>query len=375
MSQYSPSIVCTADLHFGELPWKYRPTICGDAEHSFRQIVDFCCEQRASVLCIAGDIFDIPKPPPEPNVFLRDQFDRLQAADIPVVYVLGQHEKKQDWTRLHRWPVHLSGKAFDVDDFAVYGFDYMLPGDFIDAYVAQPRPEPNAYSLCHQPIQELMGDKDPDVLSLAQLPFAMNHMIGDYHSQKILSYRALDGSEGIILSPGSTHARDTSEDDPKGFLAIFRDADGAPRVCSIPLKTRTLKRYKIENADQAEAFLAVVDKLPLDGEGLERAIIDVTYYTDIDGFGAKLVQALDKRCHLFTKPKDRRRETRAPSAVARRAVLEQGWAGALALITQPGPTRDISQRLLDAPDPLVELDAMAAEYYESSKAEEPQEVA
>jgi hypothetical protein len=375
MRQDSPSIVFTADLHFGELPWKYRTNICGDAERSFGQIVDFCCEHRASALALGGDIFDIPKPTPEPNLFLRDQFDRLQAADIPVVYILGQHEKRQDWAKLHRWPVHLHEKAFDVDDFVIYGFDYLAPEVFLAAYAAPPRPEPGAFLLCHQSWQEFMGDKEEKAIAMDQLPYAVNLLTGDFHTHRLHRYRALDGSEGVAFSPGSTHARDTSEDDAKRFFAIYpRDGDGCIPCVSVELKTRTLRRYKITNTEEAEAFLAGINQLPLDDDGPDRAIIDVTYYTDIDGFGSRVARALEGRCHFFPKPKDRRRETRAPSAVARRAVADRGWAGALQLITEPGPTRDISQRLLDAPDAQAELAAMEAEYYESAQPE-PQEVA
>jgi hypothetical protein len=103
-------------------------------------------------------------------------------------------------------------------------------------------------------------------------------------------------------------------------------------------------------------------------------VIDVSYYDDIDGLGAKLASTLEERCHLFLRHKNRRRDERAPSAIARRNVADRGLAGAVGLVCEPGPVQDSSVRLLEAADPRVELEAMRAEFYDTS-VPEPQEVA
>lgn len=369
----TPSIVFTADLHFDETgAWKYRG-ITGDAQHSFLQIVEFCCERQAKVLALGGDILDKPSPKPETIKFLRDQFDRLQGAGVQVVYTLGQHDGRQDWPSIHTHPIHLHGMVYDVDDFSICGLDYMRPAEFVAARDAL-REYAGRFILCHQVIQEFMGNVRQAEISLAQMRFAMNDLIGDFHKHVVLSYTALDGSTGTIFSPGSTHVRDVAEEELKRFFAIYHGSDGQCAYESVALNTRPVRRYQLTTTDSAEKFLANLDALPLDGEGVKKAVIDVSYYDDIDGLGAKLASTLEERCHLFLRTKNRRRDERAPSAIARRNVADRGLAGAVGLVCEPGPVQDSSVRLLEAPDPRIELEAMKTEFYNTS-VPEPQEVA
>jgi hypothetical protein len=297
-------------------------------------------------------------------IFLRNQFDRLRTADVSVVYILGQHDGRQNWPMVHPWPIRLHGKAFDVDGFSIYGLDYMRPADFMIAYADQ-KPESGAFLLCHQVWEEFMGNVREAELAMVRLPFAMYLLTGDYHVHKVIGYTALDGSMANAFSPGSTHVRDVAEEEQKRFFAIGRGDDGGTVYWSVQLDTRPIRRYQIKTAEEVDAFLARTD-LPLDGEGMRKAVIDIAYYDDIDGLGAHLARELEGRCHLFLKPKNRRREERAPSADARRTVADRGLVGAIPLVTEPGPVRDSAERLLEAPDPLVELEAMKVEFYGAS---------
>jgi predicted MPP superfamily phosphohydrolase len=361
-----PSIVFAADLHFDETgAWKYRG-ITGDAQHSFEQIVGFCCEHKANILALGGDILDKPTPRPETIKFLRDQFEKLSGDEVQVVYVLGQHDGRQDWPSIHPDPVHLHGLVYDVDDFMIYGLDYMRPAEFMATYATLQAPS-GSFLLCHQVWHEFMGNVRQAELSMAQLPFAMHLLAGDYHVHTELSYKALNGSMGVALSPGSTHVRDVAEEETKRFYAIYNDANPF-RVESINLDTRPIRRYQITTHQEAEAFLARRD-LPLDGEGIKRAVIDIAYYDDIEGLGAKLANALEDRCHLFLRHRSRRRDERAPSATARRQVADRGLAGAVHMVCEPGPVRDSSVRLLEVADPRIELEAMRNEFYEASSEE------
>jgi DNA repair exonuclease SbcCD nuclease subunit len=369
----SLSIVFTADLHFDETgAWKYRG-ISGDAQHSFKQIVDFCCDRHARVLALGGDILDKPTPKPETIIFLRDQFDRLNQYSVEVVYILGQHDGRQDWPSIHPWPIHLHGKAFDVDDYVIYGLDYLRPADFMAAYAAPPKPESGAFLLCHQVWHEFMGNVRQAELSMANLPYATNLLTGDYHVHQVMEYTALDGSSAVAFSPGSTHVRDVAEEADKHFFAIYGGASAECECTSVTLITRPVRRYQIRTTEEAEAFLARKD-LPLDGEGVKRAVVDISYYDDLDGLGAQLERTFGERCHLFLRGRNRKHESRAPSVVARRAVADRGLAGAVDLVCEPGPVRESAIRLLEALDPRAELDAMRAEFYASAVAE-PQEVA
>lgn len=369
----TPSIVFTADLHFDETgAWKYRG-ITGDAQHSFLQIVEYCCEHQVSVLALGGDILDKPSPRPETIKFLRDQFDRLQAGNVQVIYILGQHDGRQDWPSIHPAPIHLHGMAFDVDDFTVYGLDYMRPAEFMTAYTGLPS-QPGAFLMCHQVWHEFMGNVRQAELEMVKLPFALNLLTGDYHVHQTTTYTALNGSSGFVYSPGSTHVRDVAEEETKRFFAIYRGKPDPHYYESVELDTRPIRRYQLTSPAVAEEFLERLDKLPLDGEGVKRTVIDIAYYDDIAGLGGKLAKLLEERCHLFLRHKSRRQEERAPSAVARRNVADRGLAGAVGLVCDPGPVQDSAIRLLEAVDPRIELEALRAEFY-GVTVDEPQEVA
>ena len=370
----APSIVFTADLHFDETgAWKYRG-ITGDAQHSFKQIVNFCCEHKAGVLALGGDILDKPNPRPETIKFLCEQFDKLQYNSVPVVYIFGQHDGRQDWPSIHSWPIHLHGQVFDVDDFVICGFDYMRPTEFMATYARLQalrwqvfcsviRCGRSSWATCARPSYRWL-----------RLPFAMDLLTGDFHGHRVIKYAAADGSTGTVFSPGSTHVRDVAEEEEKRFFAIYKGTLTPYAYESITLDTRPVRRYKLATVDDADKFLAKLNELPLDGEGVKRAVIDVSYYDDIDGLGAELARLLENRCHLFLRHKSRRQDERAPSADARRAVADRGLAGAAGLVCEPGPVLDSSVRLLEAADPRLELEAMQAEFY-STPIAETQEVA
>jgi hypothetical protein len=367
-----PAIVFAADLHFDETgAWKYRG-ITGDAQHSFAQVVDFCCRHRAGVLALGGDIVDRPDAKQEVVEFLYRQVDRLHQAGIPVVYILGQHDGRQRWASMHPAAIHLHGLAYDVDEFAIYGLDYhRRPEDFLAAYAAL-QPRPGAFLLCHQDWREFLGGRSE--LAMAQLPFAIDLLTGDDHQHRTRQYQARDGSTAAAFSPGSTHVRDVAEEESKRFFAFYRGTLTPYGYRSIPLATRPVRRYQVTTPDEAEAFLARTD-LPLDGEGVARAVIDVAYYDDLDGFAARLDQALKGRCHLFSRPRKRPRDERTPSPAARRAVADRGLVGAVPLVCEPGPVRDSAERLLAAPDMRVELAAMAAEFYGTPESTDREEIA
>jgi hypothetical protein len=357
-----PAIVFAADLHFDETgAWKYRG-ITGDAQYSFKQIVSFCCERQAKVLALGGDILDKPNPRPETIKFLRDQFDILQAAGVTVLYILGQHDGRQDWPSIHPDPIHLHGQVFDLEEFSICGLDYMRPAEFMAMYAGH-RDLRESFLMCHQVWHEFMGNVRQAELSMEQLPFAMDLLTGDYHVHQTLNYTALDGSTATAFSPGSTHIRDVAEEETKRFFAVYGGKDVRCVYESIQLDTRPVRRYQITSPAAAEKFLASLDELPLDGTDTKRAVIDIAYYDDIEGLGAALAKALEERCHLFLRTKNRRRDERAPSVLARRSVADRGLAGAVDLVCEPGPVRDSSVRLLEAIDPRIELEAMRAEFF------------
>jgi hypothetical protein len=363
VTQLRPGLVFAADLHFDETgAWKYRGVV-GDAQHSFDQIVEFCCNSGASLLALGGDILDRPNPRPETVKYLRDRFAQLAHHRVLVVYILGQHDGRQDWPSIHPDPVHLHGRRLEVDGFALHGLDYLRPATFLEAYarLADDRPD---FLLCHQVWSEFMGNARQAELSMAQLPFALDLLTGDYHIHTTCDYTALDGVLATAYSPGSTHMRDVAEEPEKKFFVFSRGDPLNYHVQSVPLATRPARRIKIATTEQLERFLTEgIHQLPLGGVGIERMVLDVSYYDDLESAAQRLAAALEDRCHLFLRPRRRRRDERPVDAVDRRRAAEGGMAASVPLVCQDPVVCESVIRLLEAPDRRAELAAMKQEFY------------
>jgi hypothetical protein len=198
----SPDLVFTADLHFDETgAWRYKG-IVGDAQHAFDQVVAFCCAQQVPLLALGGDILDKPSPRPETVKYLRRQFDLLAHHRVQVVYILGQHDGRQDWPSIHPDPIHLHGRRVTVGCVTLHGFDYLRPEAFREAYTALEH-EPVDFVVCHQVWKEFMGNTKPAELALADLPFALPLLTGDYHVHTQIGYQARDGTRSVayFLTP------------------------------------------------------------------------------------------------------------------------------------------------------------------------------
>lgn len=363
----APDLVFAADLHFDETgAWRYKGVV-GDAQHAFDQVVEFCCARRVPLLVLGGDILDKPSPRPETVKYLRHRFDRLAHHGVQVAYILGQHDGRQDWPSIHPDPIHLRDLRLTVGGVTLHGLDYLRPAAFREAYLRLEHDRPD-FLLCHQVWKEFMGNTKPAELELADLPFAIDLLTGDYHVHTRREYTARDGSKGVAYSPGSTHMRDVAEDPRKHFYAFHEVDPAVYRAESVPLDTRHAVRVKLTTPAALEKFLAEdIKVLPLDGQGIERMILDVTYYDDLDDASRRLAATLEDRCHLFLKPRRRKRDEQPATAGQRRQAALGGLVGVVSLACEPGPVRDSVLRLLEAQDQHLELAAMKSEFYAGSE--------
>lgn len=105
-----------ADLHldspFQGLAIK-EPSLADKFKHatngSFVKIIDLCLAEGVDFLTIGGDTFDGADRSLKAQILLRDQFRRLQNANIPVIIVAGNHDPLSDWVEEITFPenVHL----------------------------------------------------------------------------------------------------------------------------------------------------------------------------------------------------------------------------------------------------------------------------
>lgn len=71
------------------------------------RLVDLCLSEQVDFLVIAGDLFDMDLRDFHTALFVVEQLRRLDAAQIPVFLILGNHDSHQEMTRRTPWPANV----------------------------------------------------------------------------------------------------------------------------------------------------------------------------------------------------------------------------------------------------------------------------
>ena len=134
-------ILHTADLHIGQILYQHYDR-CDEHLHFFRQLTQWCKQERPDALLVSGDVFDIQQPSTATKKLFNDQFVQLQKAlpEMHIVITAGNHDSA---SRLHAdravWTfsnTHIVGLAPSLTDEADgWQDDYIieLPKGFIVA--------------------------------------------------------------------------------------------------------------------------------------------------------------------------------------------------------------------------------------------------
>jgi DNA repair exonuclease SbcCD nuclease subunit len=360
----TPLFVAAADLHFDEQgPWKHRG-IVGDAAFGLSQVVDYCLDHGPDFLILLGDLVNRPLPRQPAVKCLIDQLNRVRSGTIPVRYVLGDHDGRQDWPALHIWPVRVDGRCFPVGPFTGYGLDFLTRGHLQSALAGIPAEAQILFT--HQKWEEFV--KKSGHARLTEVPAQIRYVItGDYHDSV---WADLDGGQQV-WSPGSIIATSVADDRPRRFLVGYER--GGKLACEfVALRSRPIHRLGAGTADDiARIVEQKIDTIVADCHALElppeidKPIVDVEYFTDIPHAYARLMAAAD-RCFLFLRPRDRARQRRAAAAPSR---IVPAAREAVSLLAGPDtPGHDWTLRLLDAADLKTEWAAIVAEQTEACHA-------
>ena len=86
-------ILHTADLHIGQILYQNYDR-CDEHLHFFRQLMQWCKEEKPDALIVSGDVFDIQQPSTTTKMLFNDQFVKLQKAmpDMHIVITAGNHD-------------------------------------------------------------------------------------------------------------------------------------------------------------------------------------------------------------------------------------------------------------------------------------------
>lgn len=92
-------ILHTADLHIGQILYQNYDR-CDEHLHFFKQLTQWCQEEKPDALLVSGDVFDIQQPSTATKKLFNEQFVQLQKAlpEMHIVISAGNHDSA---SRIH----------------------------------------------------------------------------------------------------------------------------------------------------------------------------------------------------------------------------------------------------------------------------------
>lgn len=371
-----PIGIFCADNHLDLYAWSSRPELRGDSMWSFEYLVNFAIDNSLQFICLAGDNFEIRKPPSEVIQFFRAQCDRLAEASILLYFVQGQHcLADPPWpVSTHDWPIHAHEKLIDLPSGQLlYSLDW-TPGDKLSTKL-KAIPANTDIFMCHQVWLELMGALRPCEGSFTQIPYAPVVFTGDYHECKTLHLTGESGQALTVYSPGSTNMRKIDEPSQKFFFTLEDNNEWVRHT----IPTRPVGVETITCEEELEQFcdlwtagtqIAIPEVLP---EHLRKPMLWFKFYDDIEGALRKAQAAVGEQAFLFPKllTRESADEGISLSHKQRAEVIEAGLAGCLKLLVpEDDPNYHVLYRLLESKDPAVEIQALRSERFSSEVEEE-----
>lgn len=299
----SPLFVFCADLHLADGAWTSRPAIYGDSYYSLTQIVDYCLVSRLP-LVIGGDVLDVKKNSARPVQQLCAQMARMEAANLPVYYIQGQHELDRNvtWLSVHPWPTNVNKQTFTIAGVKLYGIDWLPRGDIQEAFAQVPAD--TEAIVCHQVWKDLMKNIGRTECNLSDVHNVKYVFSGDFHVTTIETAPNAQGEPAQLISPGSTCMQDISESPDKYFYVVHREGAALVPVLQ-QLRTRRMRAYTVTDAATlddlcAGGFLRDVQELLCDLPAeINKPLLRVKFDKRIPDAYIRITTAIGDHAHLF----------------------------------------------------------------------------
>ncbi|GAF39619.1 metallophosphoesterase [Agrilactobacillus composti DSM 18527 = JCM 14202] len=200
---------------------------------AFEKMIERAISDDVAFVLISGDTFDSQNQSLKVQWFLKNQFERLQKAQIQVYLIFGNHDYINDTTTHVNYPenVHVFGPSVQTYRFIsqegykidINGFSYdqrHIPTSRTSEY---PKPAPDAKLTIGMLHGGLYGnganDYAPFTLEALQQQGYDYWALGHIHHHQILSQRPL------IIYPGNLQGRQADESGAKGFYEVNYDFD------------------------------------------------------------------------------------------------------------------------------------------------------
>jgi DNA repair exonuclease SbcCD nuclease subunit len=300
-------VIHTGDTHLGYRQY-HRPERRQDFLEAFRAVVEDAVADDADAVVHAGDLFDDRQPGLPDLLGALSVLETLDAADIPFLAVVGNHESKRDaqWLDLFEamgLATRLGREPEVVGDTAFYGLDFVPRNRREDLeYDFRPHDADHAALVAHgrfAPLAPDYGNLEWDageVLDAATVEFdAM--LLADEHAP---TRREVDGT--WVTYCGSTERASADERDERGYNVV--EFDGEVHLARRGIETRpfVFVDLELEAGDGPERVLQRVRE-----HDLSDAVVHVTLTGDGESVpAARIETAATEAGALVARVTDRR---------------------------------------------------------------------
>ncbi len=281
MTRPEVKLVHAADLHLDSpltglerYPGAPVEAIRGATRRALENLVTLCLTESATLLLVAGDIYDGDWKDYSTGLYFLSQLNRLRDGGTRVVLVRGNHDAASQITRHLRLPDHVLEldharpvtRVFDDIGVAVHGQSFAARAVTDDLASRYPDPVRGALNvgILHTAVTGRPGH-DPYAPCTVETLVAKGYdyfALGHVHRREVLSDRPW------VVFPGNLQGRHARETGPKG-ATLIDVSDG--RIASVEPRVLDVVRYCLCEVDAAEARSAD-DVLDLSRAALERQV-------------------------------------------------------------------------------------------------------
>lgn len=234
-----------------------------------QSLVDTALEESVDALLIAGDLFDGDQRDVHTAMVLQRELRRLEAADIPVFIIWGNHDAEAQLLRVLNLPANVhafdgrGGKCHFADERAVvHGVSYskrQAPESLLGKF-GQPDKHRFNIGMLHTSLTGADGHND-------YAPCTVNELIDkgyDYWALGHIHKRSVHHEQPAIVMPGNPLGRHINEAGERSVSLVTLSSEEAPRIETINLAPIRFDRLPVDLAgtdDKRDAFARILKAL------------------------------------------------------------------------------------------------------------------